>query len=508
MAAFVALCAPAAGQVVNGDFSSGATGWTTTAPSNSTLTYTGGRLTAVSDDNGGTNSRTFASQSITVAEYGYLTWLLVSYTSVDRDLGPYDYPMVRVGATYYWITTAGALTTTAASGIDNDDTGITNVTARTTLTAGTYVIGAGVTSTDSQLGPGTAIWDDIQFQQLTQTPGAQTTPEDTNLVFSSGNGNRISVATNSGLASMTVTISVTNGILNLASTAGITITAGANGSATMTFNGSPANINTALNGVTYVPTANFFGSSTLTFTVNDGTTSDTDTVAITVTSVPDYLFTLTKTRSLANVSALPATINYTITVTNTGDTAMTGITISDLLTQGASSTALTLSGPTGDGAPVGTFGVGEVWVYTASRVVTQANLDNGANMVNTVTFATAQAAAKNASAVTTITQSPSMSIVKTADDTTDVVLGQVITYTYVVKNTGNITIDNVSVGEVHGGSGAPPVPANEALTADVAPLLDSTDASANNGVWSTLAPGDTVTFTGTYTITQTDVDTL
>jgi len=36
---------------------------------------------------------------------------------------------------------------------------------------------------------------------------------------------------------------------------------------------------------------------------------------------------------------------------------------------------------------------------------------------------------------------------------------------------------------------------------------DSTDA-AMNGSWDVLAPGDVITFTGTYTVTQADVDSL
>ncbi|MFZ1814767.1 MAG: hypothetical protein WBO55_16100 [Rhizobiaceae bacterium] len=496
----------AAAQVVNGDFSSGGTGWSTTIPSNSTLSFASARLTTVSDDNGGANSRTYASQTITVSDPGFLTWLLVSYTSVDRDLGPYDYPMVLLNSTFYWITTAGALTTTASAGIDNDNTGITNVTARTTLTAGTYPIGAGVTSSDSGFGPGTAVWDNIEFQQLTQSPSAQTTPEDTPLVLSGAN--KLAVATNSGVATLTVTVSVTNGILNLASTTGLTITAGANGSASMTFTGSATNINNALNGITYVPTTNFNGSSVLTFSATAGALSDTDTINITVTPVPDYMFTIGKVASLGNVSTVGATINYTITVQNTGDTAMTGTTITDDLVQGVSSTGMLVSGPTGDGAPVGVFGVGETWVYTTAYAVTQANLDNGANLVNTATFDTAEMSPASASATTTITQSPSMSIAKTADDTTDVIVGQTVTYTYVVTNTGNITIDSVAVNDVHPGSGPDPVPANETLSGDVAPLGDSTDATGNNGVWSTLSPGDAVTFTGTYVVTQSDVDTF
>lgn len=102
---------------------------------------------------------------------------------------------------------------------------------------------------------------------------------------------------------------------------------------------------------------------------------------------------------------------------------------------------------------------------------------------------------------------PSMTVVKTASPTTGLKAGDVITYTYVVKNTGNVSIHNISLADLHNASGPAPLPKGETLT-DVAPLNDSSDATANNGIWTTLAPGDSVTFTATYTVTQHDQDTL
>ncbi|KZS00445.1 Uncharacterized protein APZ42_003234, partial [Daphnia magna] len=69
---------------------------------------------------------------------------------------------------------------------------------------------------------------------------------------------------------------------------GVTITG--NNSTSVTLSGTVTNINALLataNAVTYVPTANYNGSATLTMTTNDGTLSDADTVTVTVTSVND-----------------------------------------------------------------------------------------------------------------------------------------------------------------------------------------------------------------------------
>ncbi len=104
-------------------------------------------------------------------------------------------------------------------------------------------------------------------------PGAQSTNEDTNLIFSSGNSNQISITdTDANSNSIEVTVSVTNGKLTLAGTTGLTFTTG-DGTidSTMTFHGTVTAINTALNGLTYIPTAEYNGGATLTLASRDNT---------------------------------------------------------------------------------------------------------------------------------------------------------------------------------------------------------------------------------------------
>ncbi len=98
---------------------------------------------------------------------------------------------------------------------------------------------------------------------------------------------------------------------------------------------------------------------------------------------------------------------------------------------------------------------------------------------------------------------PALSITKTPDVISGVIAGQVITYTYVVTNIGNVSITNVSVVDSHSGTGPDPTPCGEAQTGDAAPAGDSTDG-APNGVLDSLAQGDEVTFTATYTVTAAD----
>ncbi len=104
-------------------------------------------------------------------------------------------------------------------------------------------------------------------------PAAQSTNEDTNLVFSSGNGNQISITDpDSSGASFEVTISVTNGSLTVAGTTGLTFVSG-DGTAdpSMTIRGTVTNINNALNGVSFVPTNNYNGGAVLTIATTDST---------------------------------------------------------------------------------------------------------------------------------------------------------------------------------------------------------------------------------------------
>ena len=81
----------------------------------------------------------------------------------------------------------------------------------------------------------------------TAVPPAQLLDEDVALVFSSGNGNAITVSDGTGSdASLRVTLAVTDGTLTLSGTAGLTFVAGADGSATMTIVGLESAINASV----------------------------------------------------------------------------------------------------------------------------------------------------------------------------------------------------------------------------------------------------------------------
>ena len=102
---------------------------------------------------------------------------------------------------------------------------------------------------------------------------------------------------------------------------------------------------------------------------------------------------------------------------------------------------------------------------------------------------------------------PSLSMTKTANSAGPFTVGDVVIYTYRVTNDGNQIIRNVAVTDRHNGSDPAPVPGDEVLLMDAAPMGDSTDATSD-GHWDVLAPGDTLTFTGSYTVTAADAGNL
>jgi hypothetical protein len=183
---------------------------------------------------------------------------------------------------------------------------------------------------------------DFGFVSLNQAPvntvpGAQAVNEDASLTFTGGNA--ISVADpDVGGGNLTVTLSVSHGVLTLGGIAGLAFGTGdGTADATMTFTGTQVAVNSALNGLIYAPASNYNGSDTLTITTNDnGNTGadpgltgdanseeDTDTVTINVAAINDTPALVVAT-PLASTEQVFATIDASATVHDADLDALNG----------------------------------------------------------------------------------------------------------------------------------------------------------------------------------------
>ena len=162
----------------------------------------------------------------------------------------------------------------------------------------TYTVtSGGVTETASVTVTVTPVNDAV----VAAVPGGQTTSEDTTVVFSTANGNAITVTDIDG-DTISMTVSATNGRLTLGGTAGVTVSG--NGTGTVTLSGSPAAINAALNGLGFAPAADYNGSAVISVTASDGPTNSSRTIAVTITPVADIV-----ADSISTDEDTPATFN-------------------------------------------------------------------------------------------------------------------------------------------------------------------------------------------------------
>ncbi len=300
--------------------------YTTAADTNGTANIS----VTLSDDGSNTppNSNTSAAQTFTItvnAVNDAPTFQLGANPSVAEDAGPQTIPgfafnfqpgpvtatdeagQTLVGYTLTATGTTGGLTFSAAPALSN--AGTLTFTADSN-SSGTATFDAVATDSGSGTPPNVNQSAPISFTitvngandgPVNTVPGPQSTNQNTPLTFSSGNGNQISVADpDAGANTIQVTLTATNGTLTLSGTSGLSFSfTDANGTgagdgtadATMTFRGTIANINTALNGMTFTPNLGFSGAASLTITTNDlgntgtgGPLTDTDTVNIQVSN--------------------------------------------------------------------------------------------------------------------------------------------------------------------------------------------------------------------------------
>jgi uncharacterized repeat protein (TIGR01451 family) len=199
------------------------------------------------------------------------------------------------------------------------------------------------------------------------------------------------------------------------------------------------------------------------------TLSQAQNAVCTVTN-DDQPATLTLTKVIVNTGGGTAALS-SFPITAAGPTTITG-------TSGAAAV-------TGAFVNAGTYALSEI---TNSSYAASAWFCSGGTLLgSSLTLALGQSA--SCAITNTFVPAPALTIQKTADTAGPLAVGQTVNYSYLVENTGNVTITGVNVAEAaFNGSGLPPSPVAGGST--------------------TLSPGQSVLFTAPYIVTQQDVDTL
>ena len=130
---------------------------------------------------------------------------------------------------------------------------------------------------------------------------------------------------------------------------------------------------------------------------------------------------------------------------------------------------------------------GESVTCTASYTITQADLNAG-SVTNTATASAAGTNSNQDSETVNAVQSPALTLLKTATPLTYSAVGQSISYSYLVTNSGNVSL-------------AGPVTVLDDKATVTCPNVNT--VGNNDGF---LDPGEAVTCTASYTITQADLN--
>jgi uncharacterized repeat protein (TIGR01451 family) len=214
--------------------------------------------------------------------------------------------------------------------------------------------------------------------------------------------------------------------------------------------------------------------------------SDPDEVIIDITAPKTKKLTIVKTADPMVIATVPTTINYTITVTNTGAAILHNVVVQDQFS--VPGVTLPLQCET---AKLAVLRPGEQAVCTASYVVTQADVDRDDSIVNSAWAITDDDYTSDPDEIEIIITAPKtkrITIVKTADPMVVTKVGTWINYTITATNTGAATLRNVVVHDQFS------VPGVEL------------DLQCDTGKLAVLRPGEEIVCTAKYQVTQADAD--
>jgi uncharacterized repeat protein (TIGR01451 family) len=212
---------------------------------------------------------------------------------------------------------------------------------------------------------------------------------------------------------------------------------------------------------------------------SEQTGPDTDDASVAVEQAPSLNIVKDAAIDGGTANAAGEVINYTIAVSNTGNQTLTGVLVSDPF---ISNLTLVADAASADGE----LDVGETWSYTASHVVTQAEIDAGTPIVNLATADSEQTGPDTDDASVAVEQAPFIAVDKAIASITGGngniaadAPGDLLNYTITVSNPGNMTLTDVTITDVLTGM---------------------------NVVGVTLSPGQSQTYLTSYTLTQQDLD--
>ncbi|MBW1297073.1 DUF7507 domain-containing protein, partial [Aquimarina litoralis] len=204
------------------------------------------------------------------------------------------------------------------------------------------------------------------------------------------------------------------------------------------------------------------------------------------------------------------TITYTIIATSVGNVTLTDVNVVD--PNADTITLISTTGTdTGTDNIVDSMAPMEIATFEATHVITQEDLDAN-QVVNTATVGAQDpglgsitdlsddpddpTTSTNDPTIVSLISTPSISVTKLADDNSNVAEGQIVTYTYTVSNTGNVTFDEVSLSDIHSGTGS--------LGTITLQSTTGIDDGIDNDV-DELGPGTNAVWIATYIITTTDI---
>jgi uncharacterized repeat protein (TIGR01451 family) len=218
--------------------------------------------------------------------------------------------------------------------------------------------------------------------------------------------------------------------------------------------------------------------SALAFGTPAGTSTAVDS-PISTLSIPLLIaaqISLVKSATQTAYSGVGQTINFNYLVTNTGNVELSSLGIDD-----------TFVGLSPIVCPDVTLAPLAAETCTATYAVTQADMDAG-SITNTATAfgsdeeSSTPVDSTPSTVIIPVNSVASLSLVKSAAQSSYSAVGQVINYNYLVTNTGNLTLSAVGITDPHAGLSATSCPQ---------PSLD---------------PQASETCTATYSVTQADID--